>query len=637
MRNLIRPAAQTASEAVRSCFAREGFRKSPRRLFARSDVFSCRTCASLSPRGFGLELGKDRDVAASPLTSRPERVACFRMNDIRRRLRALSNPPSKDDDGYDAWLEQADFVEFLEKNAEEEKIIVSANVPDILILSLLVPQDDVHPPDVDDLLAWNCLIPEMAWSVRLSGSKAFIKPWRSNNRSQSLRKAEPLVFARGFDGVPGHESYVEIPQKFSHAFGLHYMEGRNAWCRLDRRNDIEDIVEIVDFPLDDSGSGNGERSGRAVLFDRGCLEEYAAMTGTVLVRMFDCARRLTWEIPKYESGETRSPETGIFYSCGVAKDPDASYTRGIQIVPVAISQKEVVRRFRKSRGFDDEPHREKFIVSLDPHEYQKTDEIACDADKSLPAFFRPEVLSRYKADPEKYSFEELSVRCRRTWRLDFYDINEAGQVHCFLGGLVHLPEEEQLYWKQFNEKPKAPISDRAKNRLSGRLNSKEQCGPLWSIKNKLRYLQCPWWKMRSPSALDRAQYPIPGLKEDWKNEIKALDQLIVEGFEEKWMRKKAESLGRGPKPRLAKLRSLNLVEECLVGLDFEEDHARSIVAPFSELHKMRNKFEHSEGKEARNLTNEAMKAHGDYRAHYKDLAAGCDEALGTLTEAFEDL
>lgn len=582
--------------------------------------------------------GKGGDIAAPALTRGPERVACFRMNDIRRRLCALSNTPSKDDDGYGAWLEQADLVEFLEKNAEEEKTVVYASVPDILIFSVLVPQDDVDPPDVDDLLGWNGF-PRSAYAAgeSESGSEMRVEPSLKGYSSRSLSKGEQLVFNRSLDEVPEYYDYMEILQKFSHVFGLHYMQERSAWCRLDGRGDIENVVEEVDFSSDDSSSGNDEGGGRAVLFDRSTLGEYAAMTGTVLVRMFDCDRGLTWGISEYERQERRPPESGIFYRCGVARDPDASYTRGVQIVPVAISQEEVAERFRKRYGFGDEPHRERFIASFGFRDYEKTEEIPCD-DRSLKsAFFRPEVLSRYKADPEKYSFEELSIHCRNAWHLEFYDINEAWQVHCFLRHLIHLPEEEQLYWKLFNEKPKAPISDRAKNRLRGESDSEEQCGPLQSVKEKLRCLRCAWWKVRSPDALDRAQYPIPELKENWKNEIKALDQLLVEGFEEKWLREKAKSLGRKAESRLAKLRSLNLVKECLVGLGFEEDHARLILAPFFELHYMRNKLSaHAEGEEARNLTKKALKAHGDYRAHYKDLAARCDEALGTLMEAFLD-
>ncbi|WP_446808486.1 hypothetical protein ACH50O_14495 [Methylomonas sp. 2BW1-5-20] len=78
-----------------------------------------------------------------------------------------------------------------------------------------------------------------------------------------------------------------------------------------------------------------------------------------------------------------------------------------------------------------------------------------------PAFFRPEVLLKYKADPDKYQIESRSIHCRGGWFLKSFDINEAGQVHAYLCDLSHLPYAEQLYWKSFNEPPKAGISTRA--------------------------------------------------------------------------------------------------------------------------------------------------------------------------------
>ena len=578
--------------------------------------------------------GKGGDIAAPALTRGPERVACFRMNDIRRRLRALSNTPSKDDDGYDAWLEQADLVEFLEKNAEEEKTVVYASVPGILIFSALVPQDDVDPPDVDDLLGWNGF-PRSAYAAGESefGSEMRVEPSLKGYSSRSLSKGEQLVFNRSLDEVPEYYDYMEILQKFSHVFGLHYMQERSAWCRLDGRGDIENVVEEVDFSSDGSGSRNDEGGGRAVLFDRSTLGEYAAMTGTVLVRMFNCDRGSTWGISEYERQERRSPESGIFYRCGVARDPDASYAKGVQVVSVAISSEEVVGRFRKRRGFDDELHYEKFIASLSLREYDKTAEISSEDRRLAPAFFRPEVLSRYKADPDKYHIGERLIRCRSSWTLEVYDINEAGQVYSFLKYLNRLPREEQMYWKVFNEKPKAPVSNRTiRTGFLGKPDS--EYDPLQGIKNKLRYLRCSWWKMRSSSALDRIRYPIPKLKEDWKNEIKALDQLIVEGFDKKYLREKAESGGQSPEPNFG---SLKLIQECLVGLGFEENDSHSIVAPFFELHDMRSKFSHREGEKAQKLETEALKNYGSYRAHYKDLAAKCDGSLEKLMEAFEDL
>jgi len=46
-----------------------------------------------------------------------------------------------------------------------------------------------------------------------------------------------------------------------------------------------------------------------------------------------------------------------------------------------------------------------------------------------PAFFRPEVLLRYKSDPDKYELTIRSISCRDAWYLQTYDINDAGQVH----------------------------------------------------------------------------------------------------------------------------------------------------------------------------------------------------------------
>jgi hypothetical protein len=81
--------------------------------------------------------------------------------------------------------------------------------------------------------------------------------------------------------------------------------------------------------------------------------------------------------------------------------------------------------------------------------------------ETTPAFFRPEVLTKYKSDPSKYTLEERSISCRGAWSLRTYDINEAGQVHTYLVYLRDLPYAEQLYWKAFNEEPKAPLSKRA--------------------------------------------------------------------------------------------------------------------------------------------------------------------------------
>ena len=552
-----------------------------------------------------------------------------------RLLRLVTPPPAKQGGDYEAWIEQTDAIRFLEENAGEDKVVIYASFysepsTHFLIHSLLVPQADVNPPDIDDLLRWT-FVSGTAWSVETSEFGARIKSSLIHHRSESFARGEHLLFDRSFEGVPELGRYLEISQKFSHVCGIHHMPERKAWCRLDRKGNIEEVVQIVDIV----GKGDDRHGGKIVVFDRELLEIYAALTEAVLVRMFDFERYSAGPFSGWEKREKRSNGRGIFYRYGFAPEKD-NYTRGTQIVPVAVSPEKVLEKVNRViwRNFENyEKPQEKFIVARDL-ENKKTEEISYEDGMLFEiVFFRPEVLSKYKADREKYNFEEDRISCRDSWFLEFYDINEAGQVYAFLRHLSYLPHEEQLHWKQFNEKPQAQISRHVIKRFFfGEPYS--YYSPLASLKDKLRNLRCEWWRMCTPDAVNRAQYPITGSNDEWRDEILNLDQLLVEAFEEKWLRGKAKELGRAPEQRD---RSLKLFEECLIGLNFEEDHARSIVSPLREVHDLRTKLKgHASGKTARELKKKAFEEHGSYLKHYKNLAARCDEAILTLTEAFQD-
>lgn len=557
-------------------------------------------------------------------------------NDICRRLLGLLAIPSKDSNGYDSWLKQADFIEFLEKNAKEDQIIVYASAgydsvtaypTSLFLYSILVPEADVSSPDVDDLLKWS-ITRETRWGVGEQGRDVQIESSLKNNHSRSLTRGEHLLFTRSFEGVRELDYYMEIRQKFSHLCGIHHMPERKAWSRLDRHGNIEDVVREIKIPP----SGKCRCRGRIVLFNRDVLEIYATLTEMALVRMFDFDRFCNYGNPAFKEKVKKSNnDQNIFYRYG--EDPgNRSYTRGVQILPTTISKEEAAKRIY--RDFDEDEHQqEKFIVARD-FKNKKIEKISYEDGMHFEtAFFRPEVLSKYKADLEKYDFEENHIGCRGSWHLEFYDINEAGQVYTFLKHLSYLPHEEQLYWKNFSEEPKAQIPRHVIKRvLYG--ESSSYYSPLANLKDKLRNLQRTWWKMPTPETIKRAQYPVTGSNEEWRNEILNLDQLLVEGFKEKWLRKKAKELGRTPE---AKYGSLKLLEECLIGLDFEEDHAHSIIAPLQDLHYLRNKLRpHTSGETAQELKSKALTEHGTYHNHYKNLATRCDETMQVLVEAFQD-
>ncbi|MBB1419817.1 hypothetical protein H5187_21495 [Pseudoalteromonas sp. SG44-1] len=112
------------------------------------------------------------------------------------------------------------------------------------------------------------------------------------------------------------------------------------------------------------------------------------------------------------------------------------------------------------------------------------------------------------------------------------------------------------------------------------------------------------------------------------------DQLLVEGLQEKWLRKKAKSLGCKPD---ARLRALKLLETILVAIDFEEDHAREIMSPFHVVHNLRSILKgHTSGTEAENERKNALKEYGSFRKHFEKICSDCDESLEIIAEALKE-
>ncbi len=119
------------------------------------------------------------------------------------------------------------------------------------------------------------------------------------------------------------------------------------------------------------------------------------------------------------------------------------------------------------------------------------------------------------------------------------------------------------------------------------------------------------------------------------SELLNLDQLVVEGFETKWLRSKALSLGRTPEINFA---SLRLVEECLLGAGFEEDHAKSVVAPLKEAHDLRSRVKgHASGRDGAAIRRQILKDHGTFKKHFHTLCQRCDESFRGIAEAFKKL
>jgi hypothetical protein len=564
------------------------------------------------------------------------------MQDAITRLRQISVAPSEKS-AFDTWLEMKDALAFLADNAQENEFVVYATVGHTYMHAIVVPATLLNPPDNNDLMSWNCNA-SSSWGFSWTMTDppiVSISPPLDATGSKTLDRGEQLVFARSFEGRVGNKGYFEVLQKFVHLFDLHFLTERNAYCRLDSQGDIEDVIRIVDV----SAKGNAF-GGTIISFRRDILDKYLVLTDSIMIRTFDFTRYYPSGFSGWSqtSNEKVVNEGDLSYrSC--IEPGYAGYTRGFQIVRPLISKEIALASFQYP------PKEEKQYVSFIAQDWRHgvVSEISCAPGKTAnyfiksdlpfelsPAFFRPEVLSKYKADSEKYHLEGRSISCRGTWHLQTYDVNEVGQVHTYLVYLRDLPYSEQLHWKSYNESPKAPISRRAiQTDFKGEWNL--EYDPLSSLKDlalKLTQRQVPWWTMRSEDLVRGVHYPVTTSADEWSSEIMQLEHLLVEGFEEKRLRGMAESLGRAPDK---KFRSLKLVEECLIALGYEADHAHKIVGPLFETHDLRSKLKgHPAGEEALALRKAALAEHGTLAKHFRAICCKCDESMRAITEAFKN-
>jgi hypothetical protein len=422
------------------------------------------------------------------------------------------------------------------------------------------------------------------------------------------------------------------------------MSERNAWCRLDQHGDVEEIVKVI--KLENLPEGE---TGTIVTMNKNLLGEFTSLTNLLLCRMYDFTRYKRGSFSGW--GNSKSPirvgNSSNIFSDLVVYEGYGSYSRGIQVNNINIPKEEIINKVW-GRPSSEKSKQYASFIALD-WKNNRIAEISCSPSslanyftqsdlpfELTPAFFRPEVLLKYKSDRDKYQLEDRSISCRGTWYLETFDINEAGQIHTYLGYLNRLPYEEQLHWKQYNEKPKASLSKRAyATDFEGRWI--DGYDALYSLKNKLRQSHkagVSWWTLRSEATLERVLYPFTLSHDEWADEILNLDQLVIEGFEEKWLQRKARELGRNPD---VKLRALKSLEECLIGVGFEEDHAHDLMSPFHDVHNLRSIIKgHASGREATEVRKKALQEFGSFRQHFTDLCARCDESFGVIMEAFHE-
>lgn len=546
----------------------------------------------------------------------------------------------RDGENMDQLAEQHDLLQWLKCQRTASRIALYASAYDgssVFIHSVLVPSSSIEA-SWDDLPNWegNPFDTPGCGLVYGGGEEPrieFTEPSRA--QPKALSGAQRLVFGRSFDGLIGEKGYFELAQLITHAHDLHWVNHRQAWCRL---NDEGDVVDLAGIERVERGPGG--RSATLVWIDRELLERHMAATDTCLAQMFD-STRVPSNFYGFDGGEEKvfsDVSAGLAYKFRIAGV--ASYFRGVQFIRPARTAEELGElEYAKQRR---PKQYESFLIQ--DFKNDRLVEWSCDPatlasyfDKgsplpfqTSPVFFQATVLDKYKADPDKYRIKERSISCRNSWSLQTYDVNEAGQVHTMIRYLGYLPLAEQRYWKAFNEAPKASISRRSyKTDFEGSFDLEPD--GLRDLKGLLRKLgddDQPWFTLRDPDLVDQLHYPHTAATKPWDDTLLALAKCAIEGLEKRHLVKIAKEAGRQGDQNWGAIKWLR---EALLARGVDEDRADEIVGPFGELHHIRSKLvAHANGAEAAEIRRNLLQKHGSPRDQVESISTRLAHSLDAL-------
>jgi hypothetical protein len=247
-----------------------------------------------------------------------------------------------------------------------------------------------------------------------------------------------------------------------------------------------------------------------------------------------------------------------------------------------------------------------------------------------PAFFRPEVLLKYKADRDKYTVGERDVSCRATWHLEGIDVNEAGQVHAYICDLRRLPYAEQLHWLSFNEQPKASISNRAViSDFRGECVSfMEPLQKVLSVIGRWHADRVAWWTLRDKKLIERVNTPLTASRDEWAEAFMDLAKLVVEGFEMKPIR---ANLDTAQVLYEKEDRTIALLEK-LMNMGETSAEGQKLVG-LRTVQLLRSKAKgHVGGNEAEQLAQDALMEHETFGNHFRYVCTQVADELETIEQ-----
>ena len=549
-------------------------------------------------------------------------------------------PPTADE--YASWIKAGGHLELLRENANGDELIVCASSRYTFVHTVVLHEDAISPVDYEDLLSWNGDAFSSSAYYTWGGGRDDVwieRQWDSWD-SRTLDGSRRLVFGRTFEGLKENEAvYYEVSQEYSHLADIHWRPELQAYCRFDEHGEFKPAVLVT--------NGSGEENLTLVSFTREELEQYLAASGSVLVRMFD------FQLLRYGdfNGWPNTPEDVVkesdsFFYRQKVDIGKAAYTRGVQIICPTRPKDIIFSSIKKDRfdgkdtGYceflaDDWRNERVTEISTDPSATTNYFEASANSlpYELSPAFFRPEVLSKYKADPDKYTIDEERrlIDCRGGWEVRSFDINEAGQVHVYICDLRNLHLDEQRYWRAFNEAPKAPISRPAFiNDFEG--EATDITDPLVDILSILRdwtESDCDWWKLGEGTLLTEVHTPRSTSRHEWAIAFTSLSKVVVEGFQTQSIQEQLEERGIefDEKDRSLVLIGRLLAHQNGLGKERKLPGLRKVQLIRSKVNS------HRRGKQAEQLEKAALDEYGSYPSHFEVICRTVVAELKMIEEA----
>ncbi len=529
---------------------------------------------------------------------------------------------------FEKWLEFTDALAFL-ASTSTGNVPVYASFKYFYLYSVIVPKKRLKDDYVADLMKWNFGV-SSGWGYGGSFKSTRLKiiPPLDHTSSSILDGGEAIFFLRSV--YNDSESYLELNQRMAHVLEIHQVEKQGAYCKVDE--ETGDLVDIVTY------SNNDEI---LCTIERDALDFYLYLTESVLVRVFDVTR---WggsfggwhNNIKQATYTDKVNELYARRGLKITKDgaKEAGYIRGIQIIRQQLSNKQLAREHsfvgRKNKQYAT-------FIAMD-WKHDKTHECSCDPDKlgnyfvasdlpyeTSPAFFRPEVMLRYKQDPEKYTIDGHSITCRGAWYLR-YSTNDPGQIQVYLIDLSHLPYKEQLYWKAFNENPKAGISEHVYKRdFQGSWDWPHD--PLEALKQIIKDFPSANYRgeklviLRSPTEkqLAKLTYVMSDSIKEWEDQILELAKVLGDGLSKTSLRKIAKHL-KCDDPQAG---SITLLKKCLEAKKLEPEIIQSIIQPLQTVYALRSTGIAHIGRDAPEV---------NLQQHHRKLVEDCEKSMEQLTE-----